>query len=163
MDELVSELTTILKDKQFKIATAESCTGGLVAGLLTELAGSSLWFERGFVTYSDVAKQEMLAVNPALIKAHGAVSQEVAEAMANGALAKSHSDITLAVTGIAGPDGGSPLKPVGTVWFAWAMTDHRVQSQCFCFKNEHREGVRRLACQQALAGAIRLLKTNNNV
>lgn len=163
MDELVTELTAILRACQLKIATAESCTGGLLAGLLTELPGSSFWFDRGFVTYSNEAKQEMLSVKAALIKAHGAVSQEVAEAMATGALANSHSHLSIAVTGIAGPEGGSIAKPVGTVWFAWAMTHRPVQSQRYCFQHATRQAVRQLACHHALAGAISLLKANNYV
>ena len=103
-----------------KIATAESCTGGLITGLLTEIAGSSAVVERGFVTYSNEAKQEMLAVPEALIAEHGAVSAAVALAMAEGALARSRADIAVSVTGIAGPDGGSPQKPVGLVHFGLA-------------------------------------------
>jgi nicotinamide-nucleotide amidase len=103
-----------------KIATAESCTGGLLAGLLTEIPGASAVFERGFVTYSNAAKTEMLGAPAGLIAAHGAVSAEVARAMAEGALAMSSADIAAAITGIAGPDGGSPEKPVGLVHFAAA-------------------------------------------
>lgn len=104
-----------------KIATAESCTGGLVAGALTEIAGSSDVFERGFVTYSNAAKVEMLGVDPALIAAHGAVSLEVAAAMATGALHHSRADLAVSITGIAGPGGGSDHKPVGLVYFATAL------------------------------------------
>lgn len=102
------------------LATAESCTGGLVAGAITEIAGSSDWFERGFVTYSNRAKIEQLGVDPEIIARHGAVSGETVKAMAQGARAASGAQWTVAVTGIAGPAGGSPDKPVGTVWFAWA-------------------------------------------
>lgn len=102
------------------LATAESCTGGLIAAACTDLAGSSLWFERGFVTYSNAAKTELLGVPTELIEQHGAVSEPVARAMANGALAHSHVQVAIAVTGIAGPSGGSADKPVGTVWFGWA-------------------------------------------
>jgi nicotinamide-nucleotide amidase len=103
-----------------KLATAESCTGGLVAGLLTEIPGSSAVVERGFVTYSNAAKQECLGVPEATIRAHGAVSEETARAMAEGALRASHADVAVSITGIAGPDGGTPEKPVGLVWFACA-------------------------------------------
>ncbi|MEP6997705.1 MAG: CinA family protein [Betaproteobacteria bacterium] len=102
------------------LATAESCTGGLVAGAITEIAGSSDWFERGFVTYSNRAKIEQLGVDPAIIARYGAVSEQTALTMAEGARAASGAQWTVAVTGIAGPAGGSPDKPVGTVWFAWA-------------------------------------------
>ena len=102
------------------LATAESCTGGMVAGAITDIAGSSAWFERGFVTYSNRAKMEELGVDPDIIARHGAVSGETAKAMAQGARAASGAQWAVAVTGIAGPAGGSPAKPVGTVWFAWA-------------------------------------------
>ena len=103
------------------LATAESCTGGMIAAACTDLSGSSQWFERGFVTYSNEAKAEMLAVPPGLIEEHGAVSESVARAMADGALAHSRAQVSLAVTGIAGPTGGTEAKPVGTVWFAWCV------------------------------------------
>ena len=102
------------------IATAESCTGGLVAGAITAIAGSSTWFERGFVTYSNLAKEQQLGVAPSMIERFGAVSEETAKAMAQGAVRGAAAQWAVAVTGIAGPDGGSPDKPVGTVWFAWA-------------------------------------------
>lgn len=109
-----------LRARAWRLATAESCTGGLIAALCTSVAGSSDWFDRGFVTYSNAAKTEQLGVPAALIAAHGAVSQPVAEAMALGALAHSEAQLALAVTGIAGPGGAVPGKPVGTVWLAWA-------------------------------------------
>ena len=117
----VERLAGALRAAGATLATAESCTGGLVAAACTELAGSSDWFERGFVTYSNAAKVELLGVPPALIAAHGAVSAEVALAMADGALAASSAGFAVAVTGIAGPGGGSELKPVGTVWLAVAQ------------------------------------------
>jgi len=103
------------------LATAESCTGGMIAAACTELPGASDWFERGFVTYSNAAKTEMLGVPAALIEQEGAVSEAVARAMADGALAHSQAHVSLAVTGVAGPTGGSDAKPVGTVWFAWCV------------------------------------------
>ena len=159
MDELslIHKLTDLLKTRQLKIATAESCTGGLIAALLTELPGSSAWLERGFVTYSNLAKHEMLGVKPELIQTYGAVSKEVAEAMALGALAYSAANISLAVTGIAGPDGGSIEKPVGTVWIAWAMTSSPVQSLHCHFKDASRQEVRNLSCHKALEGVINYL------
>ena len=131
------------------LATAESCTGGLIAAACTDLAGSSQWFERGFVSYSNAAKTELLGVPAALIDAHGAVSESVARAMAEGALAHSHAQASLAVTGVAGPSGGSEAKPVGTVWFAWSVggTTHS-EMQCF---GGTRAAVRSAAVQHALA------------
>ena len=116
----VRGLAQALRAAGLRLATAESCTGGLIAAACTAVAGSSDWFERGFVTYSNAAKTEMLGVPAALIAAHGAVSAEVAQAMAEGALAQSHADLAVAVTGIAGPAGATPDKPVGTVWLAVA-------------------------------------------
>lgn len=103
------------------LATAESCTGGMIAAACTDLGGASQWFERGFVTYSNAAKTDMLGVPAALIEQHGAVSEAVARAMADGALARSQAHASLAVTGVAGPTGGTEAKPVGTVWFAWCV------------------------------------------
>ena len=116
----VESLASLLLARGQSLATAESCTGGLIAASCTELAGSSAWFERGFVTYSNEAKTELLGVPAELIARHGAVSEEVARAMAAGALARSRADLAVAVTGIAGPTGGTEAKPVGTVWLAWA-------------------------------------------
>ena len=118
---LVEQLANLLLKKGLRLATAESCTGGLIAGACTDLAGSSNWFERGFVTYSNDAKTEMLGVDAALLKRHGAVSEQVAQAMAQGALTHSHAQVAVAVTGVAGPTGGSRAKPVGTVWFGFAV------------------------------------------
>ena len=120
MNELdeIEALATVLLDRGAMLVTAESCTGGLIAAACTERAGSSEWFERGFVTYSNAAKSELLGVDPALIARHGAVSEEVARAMAEGALARSPACCSVAVTGIAGPGGATPGKPVGTVWLA---------------------------------------------
>ncbi|MCC6852777.1 MAG: CinA family protein [Comamonadaceae bacterium] len=115
----VRTLAAALLARRWRLATAESCTGGLVAAACTSVAGSSDWFERGFVTYSNEAKSELLGVPPALLAAHGAVSEEVARAMAQGALAHARAQLVLAVTGIAGPGGAVPGKPVGTVWLAW--------------------------------------------
>jgi len=116
----VSRLADALRQHGVMLATAESCTGGLIAAACTDLAGSSDWFERGYVTYSNAAKTELLGVPEALLLAHGAVSEPVARAMALGALARSHAHWAVAVTGVAGPGGGSADKPVGTVWLAWA-------------------------------------------
>ena len=134
------------------IATAESCTGGLVAGAITSIAGSSGWFERGFVTYSDLAKEQQLGVASSTIERFGAVSEETAKAMAQGAVRGSAAQWAVAVTGIAGPDGGSPDKPVGTVWFAWAGPDH-LQALKRQFDGD-RAAVRRASVQVALEGLI---------
>lgn len=117
----VASLAASLLRRGWMLSTAESCTGGMIAAACTDLAGSSQWFERGFVSYSNEAKQEMLGVPHALIEQHGAVSETVAQAMVLGALKKSQAQVTLAVTGIAGPTGGSQAKPVGTVCFAWGL------------------------------------------
>jgi nicotinamide-nucleotide amidase len=130
------------------LASAESCTGGMIAAACTDLAGSSRWFERGFVTYSNEAKTELLGVPHALIDSQGAVSQPVAEAMALGALRRSRAQVAAAVTGIAGPGGGSAQKPVGTVWFAWAVPE-RCWSECLCFDGD-RAAVRLQTVHHAL-------------
>ena len=118
---LCEQLASALQDRSWMLVTAESCTGGMIAARCTDLSGSSNWFERGFVTYSNAAKSEMLGVPAVLIEQHGAVSEAVARAMADGALNHSQAQVSLAVTGVAGPTGGSDDKPVGTVWFAWCV------------------------------------------
>ena len=121
LPDLVARVAALLERRGALLVTAESCTGGLIAAACTERAGSSAWFERGFVTYSNEAKHESIGVDAALIAAHGAVSEPVARAMAEGALAHSRAQVSLSVTGVAGPTGGSPDKPVGTVWFGWSL------------------------------------------
>jgi nicotinamide-nucleotide amidase len=137
------------------MATAESCTGGLIAAACTDLAGSSNWFERGFVTYSNAAKTELLGVDAELIECHGAVSQAVARAMAQGAVAHSHAQAAVAVTGVAGPGGGSPGKPVGTVWFGWATPGGTV-TEMKHFDGD-RAAVRQATVAHALARLLELL------
>ena len=117
----LTQISLRLLARRRLLATAESCTGGMIAAACTDLSGSSQWFERGFVTYSNEAKAEMLGVPPGLIEQHGAVSEPVARAMADGVLAHSRAQVSLAVTGVAGPTGGTEAKPVGTVWFAWCV------------------------------------------
>ena len=134
------------------IATAESCTGGLVAGAITAIPGSSAWFERGFVTYSNLAKEQQLGVAASTIARYGAVSEETAKAMAQGAVRDAPAQWAVAVTGIAGPDGGSPEKPVGTVWFAWAGPDH-LQAQRQQFGGD-RKAVREASVRVALEGLV---------
>ncbi|WP_367847809.1 CinA family protein [Rhodoferax sp. WC2427] len=137
------------------LATAESCTGGMIAAACTDLAGSSTWFERGFVTYSNAAKTEMLGVDAALIAQHGAVSEAVARAMAAGALAHSHAQVAVAVTGVAGPSGGSADKPVGLVWFGFAL-DGQVHAECQHFPGD-RAAVRTATVRHALLRVVELL------
>lgn len=127
--ELAVELGKLLTAGHWSIATAESCTGGMIASTITDVPACSGWFERGFVTYSNESKQEMLGVKHATLEAHGAVSEAVAREMAVGALQNSRADVAVAVTGIAGPDGGTPGKPVGTVWLAYAWPDGSVSAE----------------------------------
>ncbi len=149
---LVEQLAIALKARGQMMATAESCTGGLIASACTELSGSSDWFERGFVTYSNAAKSELLGVAAALIEEHGAVSEAVARAMAIGAVVNAHAHWSVAVTGIAGPSGGSALKPVGTVWFGWA-TPEGVFTEHQRFDGD-RASVRQAAVAHALSGLL---------
>ena len=153
--DLVTRLADALRQRGQMMATAESCTGGLIAGACTELSGSSDWFERGFVTYSNAAKTELLGVPAALIDALGAVSEPVARAMAEGALARSHAGLSVAVTGVAGPTGGSADKPVGTVWLGWA-TPQGVFTERQRFDGD-RAAVRRATVAHALAGLLQRL------
>jgi len=149
---LVEALAEKLVVSGWKVVTAESCTGGWLAQVLTSVAGSSTWFERGFVSYSNESKQDLLEVSPLLLSQHGAVSEAVVEAMALGALTNSHANVSIAITGIAGPDGGSADKPVGTVFFGIA-SKHR----CGVFKKVFRgdrEEIRRQAVVCALEGLL---------
>ncbi len=125
--EIARQLGQLLKLNEKKIATAESCTGGWIAQVITEVSGSSAWFDRGFVTYSNAAKMQMLGVNPETLDKFGAVSAETATEMVNGVLAYSDADCAIAVTGIAGPDGGTAEKPVGTIFIAWAYKNKHVK------------------------------------
>ena len=144
------------KRKRIVIVTAESCTGGGVATAITRISGSAKWFDRGFVTYSNGAKQEMLGVSRKSLARHGAVSEAVAREMALGALAASPADLAVAITGIAGPTGGSRSKPVGTVWFAWAARGQMVQSRHFRFSG-NRVDVRLQSVLVAIQGLSDLL------
>lgn len=145
---IVERLADLLRERQWMFAAAESCTGGMIAAACTDLSGSSEWFERGFVTYSNEAKVELLGVDPQSIAAHGAVSEVVARAMAFGAVRHSHARVSVAVTGVAGPTGGTPDKPVGTVWFAF-MVDGRLSSEMLRFDGD-RAAVRRQTVDHAL-------------
>jgi nicotinamide-nucleotide amidase len=148
-------LAEALKAKGWMLATAESCTGGLIAAACTDLAGSSEWFERGFITYSNEAKTELLGVDAALIEAHGAISEVVARAMAFGAVRHSHAHVSVAVTGVAGPGGGSRDKPVGTVWFGF-LVDGLLTSEVKHFDGD-RSAVRTATVRHALQRLIELV------
>ena len=150
LNDTLTDLAHALIARGWSLTTAESCTGGLVAAACTELSGSSAWFERGFVTYANAAKTEMLGVPAELIAAHGAVSEAVARAMAQGALRHSAAQIAVAITGVAGPLGGSVDKPVGTVCFAWAWPGG-VFSERVQFSGD-RSGIRQAAVLHALRG-----------
>ncbi len=152
---LTKQVAELLQQKKLQLATAESCTGGLIAAACTDLAGSSVWFERGFVSYSNAAKTELLGVPADLIETHGAVSEPVARAMVEGALRHSRAQVAVAVTGVAGPGGGSPDKPVGTVWFGWATPDGVVTDKR-CFDGD-RQQVREATVQHALLRLKQLL------
>ncbi len=151
---LVQRLAAQLQQRQWMLATAESCTGGLIAGACTDLSGSSNWFERGFVSYSNAAKTELLGVDAALMDRHGAVSAEVAQAMAAGALAHSQAQVAVAVTGVAGPTGGTPDKPVGLVWFGFALPA-QVLTEKMNFPGD-RAAVRAATVQHALRRLVEL-------
>ena len=144
------------RQRRLLLATAESCTGGWVAQVITHTAGSSAWFDRGFVTYSNEAKVGMLGVSAETLAEFGAVSQEIAEEMAAGALKNSNAMFSLAITGIAGPTGGSPGKPVGTVCFAWCRRGDKADAETRHFAGD-REAIRRQAVVHALQGLLRRL------
>ncbi len=155
MTSNVEHLARVLTERQLLMATAESCTGGLIAAACTDLAGSSLWFERGFVSYSNAAKHELLGVPQAMIAQHGAVSEAVARAMAQGALSHARAQVAVAVTGVAGPTGGTAAKPVGTVWFGFA-TPAGLTSEARRFDGD-RSAVRRATVQHAIDRLVALL------
>ena len=155
MDDLARKVGAALKSRGLMVVTAESCTGGWVAMALTAIPGSSDWFERGYVTYSNAAKRESLGVAEATLERHGAVSEETAREMATGALKNGRGQVALAITGVAGPSGGSRDKPVGTVCFAWAVGS-KISSQTRRFDGD-RESVRRQSVAHALQGVLELL------
>ena len=155
--DTVKTLAEILRSRNWKMAAAESRTGGLVCAFLTALAGSSDWFERGYITYSNEAKTECLGVSAQLIESHGAVSEQVAKAMAEGARINSGSNTAISITGVAGPSGGSAEKPVGTVCFGWA-TENQTLTRTMQF-NGDRQMIRQQAAQFALTELIALLRS----
>jgi nicotinamide-nucleotide amidase len=163
IDRQIAASVTVLAErmlaKQAWLATAESCTGGMIAQVVTDLAGSSAWFDRGFVTYSNAAKQDLLNVSASLLADMGAVSQACVEQMGHGALAHSKANYAIACSGIAGPGGGTPDKPVGTVWIAWAyQTEQGIAciSELFCFEGD-RHAIRQQTTLAGLQGLLNLL------
>lgn len=162
MNILAAQLGGLLKAHGLMLVTAESCTGGGVAQLVTEVGGSSAWFERGFITYSNLSKQEMLGVLDVTLDRYGAVSEAVVREMVEGALHHSHAQLALAVSGIAGPDGGTQDKPVGTVWFAWGMRHGAIHAQRHQLAGNRAE-VRAQAVRIALQGTIDLLNQRTEI
>ena len=158
VQQLAIRVGNRLREERLLLVTAESCTGGMVASAITDISGSSAWFERGFVTYSNQAKTEMIGVRAELIDKHGAVSELVARAMAEGALRNSRAQLSLAITGIAGPGGGTAEKPVGTVVLAWANRIHTV-CQTLKLKGDRRQ-IRLQSAEHALRGVLTLLDTH---
>lgn len=153
LESLAAELGRLLMERGWRLAVAESCTGGWAAQAITAVPGSSDWFDRGYVTYSNAAKSEMLGVAPATLSGFGAVSEETAREMAEGALQRARARAVFAITGIAGPGGGSDFKPVGTVCFAWAVSGQETLAETRRF-----EGDRRLVRMQAVAYAFRQMR-----
>jgi nicotinamide-nucleotide amidase len=154
--KLAEDVGAALKARGLMLATAESCTGGWVSEAVTMVPGSSDWFERGFVTYTYVSKREMLGVKEATLEKHGAVSEQVVREMVEGALSRSHGQVAVAVSGIAGPTGGTPDKPVGFVCFAWGMKGATPRSETQRYSGD-REAVRRQSVEHALRGVLALL------
>ena len=156
--KLAEDVGAALKSRRLMLATAESCTGGWISEAVTMVPGSSDWFERGFVTYADISKREMLGVKEATLDKHGAVSEEVVREMAEGTLARSHAQVAVAVSGVAGPAGGTPDKLVGYVCFAWSMKDSKPRTETKRFSGD-REAVRRKSVAHALKGVLTLLRS----
>ncbi len=153
------QLGRLLEQRSLRVITAESCTGGWISKVLTDIAGSSAWVEGGFVSYSNRCKERMLGVAPALIASHGAVSEPVVRAMAEGALAHSDADLSVAVTGVAGPDGGTRDKPVGLVWFGWAGKGYATHTASSRFSGD-RDAVRLATVLYAIRGLRDLIEND---
>ncbi len=162
MNQLAAQVGTALHEQGMVLATAESCTGGGVATAVTEIAGSSAWFDRGFVTYANQAKMDMLGVSPSTLLRFGAVSEATVREMVEGALQHSHAHIALAVSGIAGPGGGTPEKPVGTIWFAWGIKGELSAARKYLLEGDRAE-IRQQAVNIALQGVIDLLKKHTAI
>ena len=154
LDQLAEQAGNALKQRAITLVTAESCTGGWVAREITAIPGSSHWFDRGFITYTNQSKQEMLGVQEAILEEYGAVSEQTVQEMAEGALQNSHAGVSIAISGIAGPGGGSTEKPVGTVWLAWAG-----KGKATCSRVQHYTGDREQVRQQAVVTALQGLLT----
>lgn len=156
--DLATKLGMILEKRVLSVVTAESCTGGMIAQIITSVHGSSQWFERGFIAYSNIAKQELLGVDLETLKIYGAVSEQTVKEMAEGALANSQADLSVAVTGIAGPSGGTEEKPVGTVYFSWASKNKptKILRQQF---SGNRDNVRKQAAKFALENLINFIES----
>lgn len=155
LTQLSEELGELLRMKGWVLTTAESCTGGGISAAVTDIAGSSLWFDRAFITYSNEAKIEMLSVEATTLEKHGAVSQQVVQQMAEGAVTYSRANVAISVSGIAGPGGGSLEKPVGTVWFGWKLADGKEIQRVEIFQGNRKE-VREQACCYAIRTLIEL-------
>lgn len=153
LEQMTTQVANFLLERHWKFSSAESCTGGWLAKCCTDIAGSSTWFDRGFITYSNQSKQEQLNVQPQTLENFGAVSEQTALEMARGCLDVSNSEISISITGVAGPDGGSKDKPVGTVWIAWA-TSFSAKAELHHFSG-NRDAVRRQAVYTALNGIIK--------
>lgn len=156
LDALAEQVGSSLARRGWMLTTAESCTGGWVAKVVTDVAGSSTWFDRGFVTYSNAAKHDMLGVDRSVLEGHGAVSEPTVRAMAEGALAHSRAHVSVAISGIAGPGGGTLEKPVGMVWFAWSVRDAETRAVLEHF-NGDRNAIREQAVTFALRGVVAAL------
>jgi nicotinamide-nucleotide amidase len=155
--DLAAEVGAALKARRMALATAESCTGGWIGEAVTAVPGSSDWYERGFITYTNTAKREMLGIAADVLEKNGAVSEATVRAMVTGALANSHAQVAVAVSGVAGPSGGTPAKPVGTVCIAWGLNDSEPTAETRHFAGD-REAVRRQSVERALAGVLALLE-----
>jgi nicotinamide-nucleotide amidase len=153
---LAARLGRTLKRQELMIATAESCTGGWIGQAITMVPGSSDWFERGFITYTYISKREMLGVSGQTLARHGAVSEQVVREMALGAITRSHAQVAVAISGVAGPSGGTPEKPVGTVCLAWAMKRGPVVVETKRFRGD-RDEVRRRSVAHALRGVLKII------
>ena len=161
IERVVQKVAAELQERGWRVATAESCTAGWIAKVLTDPAGSTAWFERGFVSYSNESKIEMLDVSEQTIQQHGAVSEETVREMVTGALARSHAEVAVAVSGIAGPSGGSDEKPVGLVWFGWQVSGQEPYYEHHILDGD-RATVRGKTVLIALEGVFRALKRASN-
>ena len=161
LSSVAEQVGGLLNAQGSRLTTVESCTGGWIAQSVTAVAGSSVWFERGFVTYSNEAKHELVGVPDLLIVENGAVSGPVVRAMARGGLDHSPADVAVAVTGVAGPDGGSTEKPVGTVFVSWALRSGALRTECFLFEGD-RAAVRAQTVVEALEGLVRFMRDESD-